>query len=153
MQRFEGNRDFSHPPSALFARLTDVPFLVDCIPDVETVRSVAVDCAEMVLRPGFSFVRGTLDMNLRMVEKNEPTSTRVQLLSRGIGSSSEVEATLLISPLETGSRVHWTAEIKSLGGLLKLVPGGLIRGAAERVINEAWNRIEKNLKADTGDLS
>ena len=25
---------------------------------------------------------------------------------------------------------------------LKLVPGGLIRGAAEKVINDAWNRVE-----------
>src|SRR5262245_58796004 len=144
MQRFEGDRDFTQPPPAVFARLTDVSFLVSCIPDVETVRAVESDRAELVLRPGFSFVRGTLEVTMRLVEKAEPTA-RVQLLSRGIGSSSEVEATLAVAPTESGTRVHWTAEVKSLGGLLKMVPGGLIRGAAEKVINDVWARIAQTM--------
>lgn len=145
MQRFEGDRDFAQPPPEVFARLTDVSFLVGCIPDVETVKSVDADRAELVLRPGFAFVRGTLEVTLRIVEKAEPTSARVQLLSKGIGSSSEVEATLTAGPHDGGTRVHWTAEVKSLGGLLKMVPAGLIRGAAEKVINDAWSRIAEKL--------
>ena len=145
MVRFEGDRDFAQPPAEVFARLTDVPFLVGCIPDVETVKSAEGDRAELVLRPGFSFVRGTLEVNLRFVEKTEPTSARVLLLSRGIGSTSEVEATLALAPQEAGTRVHWTAEVKSLGGLLKMVPAGVIRGAAEKVINDAWNRIVERM--------
>ncbi len=141
MQRFEGDRDFARPPEEVYARLTDVAFLVGCIPDVETVKSVEADHAELVLRPGFAFVRGTLEVSLRFVEKGEPTSARVQLLSKGIGSSSEVEAAFAVSPHEGGARAHWTAEVKSLGGLLKMVPAGLIRGAAEKVINDAWDRI------------
>jgi carbon monoxide dehydrogenase subunit G len=140
MLRFEGDRDFAQPPAEVYARLTDLSFLVGCIPDVETVRTVESDRAELVLRPGFSFIRGTLEVTMRLVDRSEPTA-RVQLLSRGIGSSSEVEATLAVAPIETGTRVHWTAEVKNLGGLLKMVPSGLIRGAADKVINEAWNRI------------
>jgi carbon monoxide dehydrogenase subunit G len=145
MQRFEGERDFSQPPHEVFARLTDVSFLVGCIPDVETVKAVEADRAELVLRPGFAFVRGTLEVTLRIVEKAEPTSARVQLLSRGIGSSSEVEATLAVGAHDGGTRVHWAAEVKSLGGLLKMVPAGLIRGAAEKVINDAWSRIAEKM--------
>lgn len=144
MTRFEGDRDFAKPPAELFARLTDVPFLAECVPDVESVRSVEADRAELVLRPGFSFVRGTLEVTMLLTEKAEPNA-RVRLLSRGIGSSSEVEATLAVGPTEAGSRVHWAAEVKALGGLLKMVPAGLIRGAAEKVINDAWDRIAAKL--------
>jgi carbon monoxide dehydrogenase subunit G len=144
MHRFEGDRDFALPLPDVFARLTDVAFLVECIPDVETVRAAEGDRAELVLRPGFSFVRGTLEVTLRMLERAQPTA-RVQLLSRGIGSSSEVEATLALAPAEAGTRVHWVAEVKSLGGLLKMVPGGLIRGAAEKVINDVWDRIAQKM--------
>ena len=145
MLQFAGDREFTQSPADVYARLTDVSFLVGCIPDVETVKSTDADRAELVLRPGFSFVRGTLEVNLRFVEKTEPTSARVLLLSRGIGSTSEVEATLALAPQEAGTRVHWTAEVKSLGGLLKMVPAGVIRGAAEKVINDAWNRIVERM--------
>jgi carbon monoxide dehydrogenase subunit G len=145
MTRFEGDREFARPLPELFAKLTDVPFLVECVPDVETVRAVHADRAELVLRPGFSFVRGTLDVTMLVVEKAEPNA-RVRLSSKGIGSSSEVEATLALTPTESGTRVHWAAEVKSLGGLLKMVPAGLIRGAAEKVINDAWDRIAARMQ-------
>ena len=33
------------------------------------------------------------------------------------------------------TRVHWKAEVKQLGGLLKAVPAGLIRGAAQKDVH------------------
>jgi carbon monoxide dehydrogenase subunit G len=140
MLRFEGEREFAVPAGEAHTRLTEVSFLVRCIPDVETVRSIAGDRAELVLRPGFSFVRGTLEVTLGLVERDAPGATFL-LLSKGIGSSSEVRATLVVAEDGERSRVHWVAEVTSLGGLLKMVPAGLIRGAAEKVINDAWDRI------------
>jgi carbon monoxide dehydrogenase subunit G len=145
MVRFEGDRDFRQAPEELFARLTDARFLAQCIPDVESVTEQEADRAALVLRPGFSFVRGTLEVTLRVVEAVAPTSARLLLTSKGIGTSSEVEATLALAPHGTGTRVHWTAEVKSLGGLLKMVPSGLVRGAAEKVVGDAWNAVEAKL--------
>jgi carbon monoxide dehydrogenase subunit G len=153
MLRFEGDRDFPLPPAVLFARLCDARFLVQCIPDVEKVVDQAPERATLVLRPGFSFVRGTLDVTLSVTDVVAPSSVRVSQASKGIGSSAEVEATLSLSAHEGGTRVHWTAEITKLGGLLKMVPGGLIRGAAEKVINDSWARLtarvaEEGARAD-----
>src|SRR5260370_42584938 len=111
MLRFEGDRDFALPADELFARLSDARFLVQCIPDVETVKSQEADRAVLVLRPGFSFVRGTLEMTMQVVDAVAPQSLRVLLHSKGIGSSSEVEASLSLSPQDGGTRVHWVAEI------------------------------------------
>jgi carbon monoxide dehydrogenase subunit G len=145
MVRFEGDKDFSLGPEDLFAKLTDARFLVQCIPDVETVRQLEADRAEVVLRPGLAFVRGTLDVVLRVANVEAPKAAQLLLSSRGIGSSSEVVATLALVPQESGTRVHWTAEIQSLGGLLKMVPSGLIRGAAQKVLSDAWNAVEARL--------
>lgn len=147
MLRFEGDREFARPPAEVYAKLTDVDFLVSCIPDVDRVKAVEAERAELVLRPGFQFVRGTLEVTMRLFDKVEPTGTRVQLTSKGIGSSSEVEASLTLSPSEVGTKVHWVANVASLGGLLKMVPAGLIRGAAEKVINDAWTRIAEKMSA------
>jgi len=41
--------------------------------------------------------------------------------------------------------VSWTAEVTQLGGLLKMVPAGLIRGAAHKVIEDVWDGVAKKL--------
>jgi carbon monoxide dehydrogenase subunit G len=146
MLKFEGDRDFALAPAELFAKLSDPQFLVKCLPDVETVSECDAEHAAVVLRPSFAFVRGTLHMRMKMVERAAPTSARVLVQSKGIGSSSTVEAMLALSATAGGSRVHWTVDITQLGGLLKMVPSGLIRGAAQKVIGDAWDMIEAKLK-------
>jgi carbon monoxide dehydrogenase subunit G len=37
--------------------------------------------------------------------------------------------------------------VMELGGLLKMVPSGLVRGAAHKVIEDVWNGIAKALTA------
>jgi carbon monoxide dehydrogenase subunit G len=147
MLRFEGDRDFRQGPAELWAKLTDARFLAKCVPDVETVRQAQPDRAELVLRPGFAFVRGTLDLTMEVVDAVAPSSARLLLRAKGMGSSSDVEATLALAPQGEGTRVHWAVEVKALGGLLKPVPRGLIRGAAQKVVEDAWAAAEARLAA------
>jgi carbon monoxide dehydrogenase subunit G len=147
MIRLEGARDLPLPPAELWAKLTDARFLVSCVPDVESVSQVAGDSATFVIRPSLAFVRGNLEVALQVAEKAPPASATVLLNSRGIGSSSAVDAAFTLTPTDAGSHVHWTAEVKELGGLLKLVPQGLIRGAAQKVIEDIWSTIAEQLRA------
>ena len=145
MVRFEGDRTIARPLAEVWAKLTDARFLVKCIPDVESVGALEPDHAALVLRPSLVFMRGTLDVDLRIVDVFAPTSARVINHSKGIGSTSTVEATMHFSATAGGTLVHWTAEVKELGGLLKMVPQGLIRGAAQKVINDAWSAVEAKI--------
>jgi uncharacterized protein len=146
MLRFEGDRDFPAPPADVWAKLTDARFLSACLPDVEKVEQAEADRAVLVLRPSLAFVRGTLDVTLQVAERTAPTAARVVTSGKGVGSSSVVEATLTFAPHDGGTRVHWVAEVKELGGLLKLAPHGLIRGAAQKVINDAWAAVEAKVR-------
>jgi carbon monoxide dehydrogenase subunit G len=142
MLHFEGDKDLSQTPAEVSAKLADARFLVQCIPGVEKVSVAEAQRAVCTLRPGFSFVRGTLDVTLVVVENAPPTSTRLSLHSKGIGTTSDVEVVLAYTSQDAGTRVHWTADIKQLGGLLKAVPPGLIKGAAQKVIDEMWANVE-----------
>src|SRR5262245_55119259 len=126
MLQFEGDRDFTQAPADVWAKLSDARFLVQCIPGVEAVTVAETDRAVCTLRPGFAFVRGTLEVTLRVTETVPEQSVRLSLLSKGIGTSSDVDAALTFAPQDQGTRLHWRAEVKSLGGLLKAVPSGLI---------------------------
>jgi carbon monoxide dehydrogenase subunit G len=145
MLHFEGDKDFSHPPAQVWAKLSDARFLVQCIPGAEAVSQAEADRAACTIRPGFAFVRGTLDVALEVAERKPESWVRLLLHSKGIGSSSEVEAVLALAEQDKGCRVHWTADVKQLGGLLKAVPSGLIRAAAQKVIADVLAAVEAKL--------
>jgi carbon monoxide dehydrogenase subunit G len=146
MMIFEGDRDFSLPVDSLFTKLADASFLVQCIPDSSVTGKADKKHAVCTVRPGFAFIRGSLEVTLEVAEAIEPHSIRLLLASKGIGSSSDVETLLTFAPQAAGTRIHWKAEVKRLGGLLKAVPGGLIRGAAQKVIQDVWTGVEKKLQ-------
>jgi carbon monoxide dehydrogenase subunit G len=145
MLRFEGDREFPLPPAEVFAKLRDARFLVRCIPDSTPRGEPTLDKAQCQVRPGFAFVRGTLDVTLEVVEAVDPTKLRIMLFSKGIGTSSDVEAIANFAAKDSGTALHWTAEVKRLGGLLKAVPSGLIRGAAQKVIEDLWTGVAAKL--------
>jgi carbon monoxide dehydrogenase subunit G len=147
MIQFEGDRDLAAAPAEASARLSDARFLVQCIPGAEAVAKAEPAEAVCTIRPGFAFVRGTLELTLRVAEAVPEKSVRIDLLSKGIGTSSAVEAVLTFAAHEAGSRVHWVARVKELGGLLKAVPKGLVTAAAQKVLADAWAAVEARLKA------
>jgi carbon monoxide dehydrogenase subunit G len=145
MLHFEGDKDFARPPAELWTKLSDVCFLVECIPDVQSVNEAAADHAVCVIRPGFSFVRGTLKATIRKMEEKPPESLRLQVASKAIGSTTTLETGFSLASAGPGTRVHWSADIVQLTGLLKAVPQGLIRAAAEKVIHDIWAQVESRL--------
>ena len=145
MIQFEGDRNFARPPAALWAKLSDARFLVTCIPDVESVARSDPREAVCTIRPGFAFVRGTLELTLLVGEALPEQYVKLLLFTKGIGSSSDVEAILTLAPQENGTRVRWVALVRTMGGLLKMVPQGLVRGAAQKVVADAWAAVEARL--------
>jgi carbon monoxide dehydrogenase subunit G len=144
---FEGDKDLRKTPAELWPKLTDAGFLVQCVPGVESVSQSEAKKATCVLRPGFAFVRGTLDLTVEVLDTVPETSARMLLTTKGIGSSSVVEASFNLTPEGPTTKMHWTAEIKNLGGLLKAVPQGLIKAAAQKVIADALSAIDTKLSA------
>jgi carbon monoxide dehydrogenase subunit G len=86
-----------------------------------------------------------MDVTLEIVERKEPEAVRVRLTSKGVGTRSVVETGLKLAAEGTGTKVNWTAKVTELGGLLKMAPAGLVRGAAHKVIEDVWEGIVKQL--------
>ncbi len=145
MISFEGDREFARPLAEVSQKLGDASFLVGCIPDVESVAKSEPAEAVCVVRPKFAFVRGTLELSIRVAEVIPGQSLKVLVHGKGIGSTSAVEASLTFAAQGEGTRVQWQARVTERGGLLKMVPEGLIRGAAQQIIGDAWSAVERNL--------
>jgi uncharacterized protein len=145
--QFTGEKDFPLPPKDVFAKLSDARFLVECIPGRESVAHADQRKAVCTQRPGLGFVRGTLEVTIEILEATPDSTIKYALLSKGIGSSSNVETVMTLAPIGAGTHLDWQADVKTLGGLLKAVPAGLIQGAAQKVIADVWQEIEKRMQA------
>src|SRR5258708_928975 len=108
MLHFEGERDWKQPPAAVWAKLSDARFLIECLPGNEKTTLAEAEKAACVVRPGFAFVRGTLELALRLLDKVQDQSIRVEVESKGIGSTSAVEIFAVLSAHEGGTRLKWT---------------------------------------------
>lgn len=145
MLTFDGERSFSLPPAQLWPKLRDASFLVQCVPDGTVIGTPQPDRAQCNVRPGIAFIGGSLDAEISILDAVEPSSVKIQLSSKGIGTSSDVVVSLGIEAKDGGSWVKYLAEVTRLGGLLKAVPSGLIRGAAQKIIDQVWANVEKKL--------
>src|SRR3954463_9807238 len=98
MQQFEGERTFSLPVEQVWARLSDAAFLVRCVPEATVHGEPERDRARYAVKPGFSFARGSMDVTMEIVEREDPGAVKFRLTSKGIGSSNVVETALRMSP-------------------------------------------------------
>jgi carbon monoxide dehydrogenase subunit G len=142
--RFEGDRTFALPPEVIATKLSDAAFLVGCLQSVEHVSEATPDKAVWKLRTGFSFLSTTLEIALTVLERTE-TSATFKAYSRGVGASSTVQAVLTFAQQDTGTVVHYTADLVERTGFLKVVSAGLIQAAAKTVIEDTWKSIEAKL--------
>lgn len=143
MVHFEGVEPLPHSPAVVFAKLSDAGWLAQALPDVEVTETTR-DRAMWKVRPKFAFMAGTLDTTAEVLERAEPV-VRYRVISTSVGARSTMEATLTMKPSDTGTSIEWRSDLTELGGLLKLVPRGLIQAAAQKVIADVWAAIRSKM--------
>jgi carbon monoxide dehydrogenase subunit G len=145
MVHLSGNEQFDLPANSVWQSLIDPSFLCLCFPGVDSVVRCDDRSAMLVVRPGFSFVRGTLEVSFEFVDLKPTSHARVAIQLKGIGSSAKLESGFGLSPNDAGTRVEWTADVLELGGLLKAVSQGLMQAAAQKVASDTWGNIRHRL--------
>src|SRR2546423_1662017 len=98
MVHFEGDKTFPQPPAHVWGKLADARFLADCVPGVEAITHAESTRVSCTLRPGFAFVRGTLELSIEVVDAVPDKSAKILLSTKGIGTTSAVEASFTLVP-------------------------------------------------------
>lgn len=151
---FGGEEFFRSSPDKLFAVMTDVRLIAQCIPDLASSQVVDDQTLECVVRPGFSFLRGTLKVKIHLEDLDPPRHAMSRVESTGIGQTIRLTSRMDILPHDRrpetgGSKLVWNAEVTELKGLVATISPALIRGAADQVIRQSWARIRSQLGEDT----
>ena len=98
-----------------------------------------------VIKPGFSFLRGTMRTTIQLGECKPDRQATMNVEAAGIGVGMVIASQLNIEPEGTGSRLIWQARIEQRKGLLAAVSPSLIRGAADQVIRHTWSAVRRKL--------
>ena len=144
MLHFEGTEQFPTSPAAVFAYLADPARLARAMPEHQITGETA-DSATWKVRPRFAFMAGTLDTTATVLTRTPDAAVSYRIVSTGVGSSSTMETHLSVTPHPDGTQVRWTGDLVELGGLLKLVPRGMLQTAALKTIDDLWTAVRKEL--------
>lgn len=144
MIHFEGVESFPTPPADLYAKLADAGWLARALPDTEVLEATT-DRATWKVKPKFAFMAGTLDTIAEVAARVSGEQVRYRVTSTSVGAKSVAEATMTIRPAGAGSEVQWAGDLTELGGLLKMVPRGLLQAAAQKVIADVWVALKQKV--------
>lgn len=142
---FGGEERFDARPEKVFGLLTDLDAMAGTIPDLVSSERVDARTLKCVVRPGFSFLRGTMKLTIGLGETTPPTDATMNVTAQGIGVGMDVVSQLNIGPDGAGSLLTWTANVENLKGLISAVSPSLIKAAADQVIRHAWTEVRKAL--------
>src|SRR5436190_14842288 len=150
MIHFEGDKSFPLPVAEVAAKLSDAGFLANCVPDAQ-VSEAAADHAVGKIKPKLSFLTGGLTLTADVTAREAGKSVSYRIVSKVIGASSTVATTLHFNEADGGgTTINWTGDLVAVSGLLKMVPKGLMEGAAKKVIDDVWSAISARLKPSGG---
>jgi carbon monoxide dehydrogenase subunit G len=144
MIHFEGDKSFPLPVAEVAAKLSDAGFLANCLPDAE-VDEATPDKAAWKLKPKLSFLTGSLNVEMTTIARELGKSVAFRVFAKAMGASSTVVTNLAFKEADGGTAVHWTGDLEQVTGLLKVVPKGLLQGAAQKVIDDVWAAVTAKL--------
>ena len=142
---FGGREVLGAPPERVFAVLTDLDGLPRIIPDVQSSARHDENALTCVVRPGFSFLRGTLSLTITAQDMRPPERADMRTVAKGIGTQITIVSKLKIVADGSGSQLNWQAEITELKGLVAAVSTALVKAAADQVIRQTWANMRKEL--------
>ena len=144
MIELSGVERFTQPASEVWRRLSDISFLAGAIPGLSSLSSTSEDHVICKVKPGLSFLTGSLATTIDVRERDEPRLV-LGIRSKGIGSMAAVTTAFEVGEAAGGTDVTWTATVDELGGLLKPIGAGLIEASAGKVIASAWEGFRAQL--------
>jgi len=150
---FGGEERFAAEPARLFDALSNLDVLAANIPNLISAEKVDERTLKCAVKPGSSFLRGTLKLTITLTERNPPVVAAMSIVAQGIGASMQVASRMQITPEGTGSRLNWQADVERVTGLLASVPSGLVKAAADQTIRHAWEQVREKLGEPPADAA
>ena len=135
------------PQAATWAALNDPDVLKDCIPGCETITRTADDEYEVVMTAKVGPVSAKFKGKMTVSNADPPNAYTLLFEGQGgVAGFAKGEATVSLSPQESGTRLAYTAKA-TVGGKLAQVGARLIDGVAKQLAGKFFESFNKRVSA------
>jgi len=142
---YEGAFDVAAPKEKVYDFVTDPKRVTTIFPDVQSVKVIDAENFTLKAKVGMSFIKGTMDVKLKLVENNRPTFSKLKARGTGMNSSVDLESSFTLEDAAGGgTHVKWAADAK-ISGMMASVGSRLIDSAADKYVKQIIGSLEKKL--------
>jgi len=117
-----------------------------CFPDLQSINVLSPDSFQAKVRVGLSVVKGTMDFEFKVTDKNPLSSAKLVGVGKGVGSTVELETTFTLTEERPGTRVGWVAEVK-VGGIMAGLGTKLLDSSSRKIVSDVVGNLQSKLKA------
>jgi uncharacterized protein len=141
---YEGSFEVPSQRQKVYDFIVNPQKITGIFPDVSNVKIIDNDNFTLKAKVGMSFIRGTMDVKLTMVEKRPPEFAKLKARGSGISSSVDLESTFTLEDAKGGTLVKWAADAK-VSGLMASVGSRLMDSAADKYVKQIIGSLQKSL--------
>jgi len=142
---YEGSFEVRSKREDVFDFVVNPAKVTTIFPDVEDIKVLDETKASLKAKVGISFIRGTLDVKLDIVEKSSPTFTKVIARGTGMNSSIDLTGTFALENTEAGgTRLTWKVDA-TISGLMVGVGSRLMDTAADKYMKQVIHNLQSRL--------
>lgn len=145
--RYEGSFDVPAKPPVVWKIITNPQKFAKAIPDLKslTVKDPTSFLAEFKVKLGM--VGGTIKMDFKFEELNEPHHLKVSGRGSGVQSTVDLKIDLNLAEKDTGSNISWVADL-TVGGLVASIGARLIESVTKEKVNEIITKLKKVIEEE-----
>lgn len=142
MIEFSGEFDSDHPPEELWNYFTDPDILTQCAPGCDHIEQVTESELEATIAVGVGSVKPTFDVDMTVVEADQPN--RLVMEAGGDASRNSFETVAEMDLIGNGDGTHatWHAET-NVSGLIASLGQRALDSVATRIVNNFFDDLEE----------
>ncbi|MGC8696231.1 MAG: CoxG family protein [Conexivisphaera sp.] len=144
---YEGSFEVSAPKEKVYAFITDLRQLTGIFPDVSDVKIIDNDNSTLKAKVGISFIKGTMDVRLSIVEKDPFSLMKLKARGAGLGSTVDLDGTFTLEG-NRGTTVKWAVDVK-IGGMIANVGSRLVDTLADTYMKQVISTFQGKLSQET----
>ncbi|MEZ4529392.1 MAG: carbon monoxide dehydrogenase subunit G [Thermomicrobiales bacterium] len=144
--QLSGEYTFDAPRQVVWDFLMDPAVLEACLPGAEGMTEVGPDEYTATMKVGIAMIKGTFTGKVKILDKVEPTSYRMEV--EGSGPQGQVSGTgtleLIMQDDQTTVRYNGDANIR---GTIARVGARMIQPAARQIVGQFFSCLESKASA------
>jgi len=143
---FEGEFTINMPREKVWGYISNPQSALDYVPNIRKLNVLTEDKFIATVGVGVGSIRGNFDLEFEMVENIPLSHTRLKARGSGIKSMVDFETTIDLFDTPDGKTdMKWMADA-NVAGLIAGVGQRLLRMAAEKTVDELFERLRSKIE-------